>query len=157
MYDTLAFISCLLVLFFFAVCLAWIVYLFVTTRGPELESVRLTLDSFTIITRGKIIMATINTDQHVGVTATLNGAYEAGTARWTATPEGIVTITPDPANELAAEIRSGPALGAVEIKLVVDADTDAGEVRELTIVDSLVVKDREATAGSFAFSEAVDN
>lgn len=72
--------------------------------------------------------------------------YQEGSAIWTSSDDSVVSVTPDPENELRAEIEGldGTNNESVVITFSVDGDPDADETRDLIGTKSYVCTQGEA-------------
>ncbi len=84
-------------------------------------------------------------------------AIEPGSARWTSTDESVVSVTPDPANELEADVVGvdGSENGSALIELRADGIRGEG-VRELIATKSYVCTQGDAAVFEFEEGDETD-
>lgn len=76
---------------------------------------------------------------------------QAGSAVWSSSDESVATVTPDPANELAATVTPVGPLGVAQIKLECDADLGDG-VTTIAFLGDVNVIAGQAVGGTIAFT-----
>lgn len=129
-------------------------------RKPKFVFTRIKFGS--IVVEGDLKMASMKENQEFDLTAAPKSAsgkpttIQQGTAEWTSSDESVATVTPDPANELSAKVKS-VGVGEALITLKADGDTDEADTLEITGVEAVVVTAGNAVGFDLTASPVVDS